>query len=343
MVKYIGSKRALVPIIEELARRLPVRTACDVFAGTTRVGQALRRAGLTVHSNDLASYSEAFGHAYIAAGEQVDRARLRRLIDHLSALPPERGYFTETFSHASRFFQTHNGMRVDAIRAGIDRLALTAVERGLLLSSLLEAADRVDSTCGLQMAYVKQWAPRSYNDLQLREPAAVPGPCGTVSRLDALDLAAELDGVGLAYLDPPYNQHSYFSNYHIWETLVRWDAPAFYGVACKRVDCRSTSSAFNRKRNAGPALSALIEALPTPWIVVSLSDEGFHDPAAVAALLGERGYVGTIEVDSRRYVGAQIGVYNPRGQRVGEVSHLRNRESLIVCGPDRARVDAAVS
>jgi adenine-specific DNA-methyltransferase len=193
------------------------------------------------------------------------------------------------------------------------------------------------------MAYVKQWAPRSYNDLVLREPAVVEGPCGTVSRMDALELAPGLDGVELAYLDPPYNQHSYFANYHIWETLVRWDAPEVYGVACKRVDCRTTRSQFNSRRSSWDAVRALIEALPTPWIVVSLSDEGFHDPAHVAALLGERGYVRRIEVDSRRYVGAQIGVYNPRGERVGAVSHLRNRESLIVCGPDRASIGAAVS
>ena len=65
-----------------------------------------------------------------------------------------------------------------------------------------------------------------------------------VSAVDAIALAPELDGVDCAYLDPPYNQHSYFANYHVWETLMRWDAPETYGVACKRIDCRSTKSAF---------------------------------------------------------------------------------------------------
>jgi adenine-specific DNA-methyltransferase len=342
VVKYIGSKRALVPVIEELARRLPILSACDLFAGTTRVGQALRRAGVSVHSNDLASYSEAFGQAYIAAGEEVDRERLRRLLRHLEALPPEHGYFTETFCLASRFFQPHNGMRVDAIRAGIDRLELSPVERGLLLSSLLQAADRVDSTCGLQMAYVKRWAPRSYGRLELREPAPVHGPTGTVSCLDANELAARLTGIDCAYVDPPYNQHSYFSNYHIWETLVRWDAPEHYGVACKRIDCRTTRSAYNGRRAAWPALSSLIERLPTPWIVVSLSDEGYHDPSALAALLSEKGHVRSLAVDSPRYVGARIGIFNPRGEKVGTVSHLRNRELLFVAGPDEAQLDAAI-
>ena len=67
MIKYLGSKRTLVPLIESVAGRLPVRSACDLFAGTTRVGQALRGLGLAVHSNDLATYSEALGQAYIVA------------------------------------------------------------------------------------------------------------------------------------------------------------------------------------------------------------------------------------------------------------------------------------
>ena len=68
---------------------------------------------------------------------------------------------TETFCEQSRFFQPHNGARIDAIRDAIaDGHAGTPFEP-LLLASLLEAADRVDSTTGVQMAYVKAWAPRS--------------------------------------------------------------------------------------------------------------------------------------------------------------------------------------
>ena len=339
MVKYLGSKRTLVPAIRAAIAALGVASACDLFAGTTRVGQALRRAGLVVHSNDLATYSEALGQAYIAADASVDRDRLRALLAHLSALPGRRGYFTETFCERARFFQPHNGMRVDAIRDEIERLSLTPVERGLLLSSLLEAADRVDSTCGLQMAYVKAWAPRSHNALALREPVPVPGPRGVVTREDALSLP--LDGVDCAYLDPPYNQHSYFSNYHVWETLVRWDAPEHYGVACKRVDCRTTKSPFNRRRDAGAALAGLIERLATPWIVLSCSDEGFHDLGDLVALLAERGHVRTVAIPFKRYVGAQIGIFDPAGRRVGAVSHLRNTELLFIAGPDPAAAQAA--
>ena len=85
-----------------------------------------------MHSNDLATYSEALGQAYVAADERRRPRADPGAARHLSALPGRRGYFTETFCERARFFQPHNGMRVDAIRDEIDRLGLEPVERGLL-------------------------------------------------------------------------------------------------------------------------------------------------------------------------------------------------------------------
>jgi adenine-specific DNA-methyltransferase len=343
VIKFLGSKRTLVPVIGAVASTLPVRSAADLFAGTTRVGQELRRRGLEVVSNDVTAFSEAFGQAYIAAGDDCDRGRLRRILAGLAALPPLDGYVTETFCRRSRYFRPENGMRIDAVRAAIDTLELDPVERGLLLTSLVEAADRVDSTCGVQMAYLKRWAPRAANPLELREPEHVDGPHGTVTSSDANALAPKLHDIDLAYVDPPYNQHSYLGNYHVWETLVRGDEPAHYGVACKRADCRARKSPYNSRRGAWPALADLIGRLPAAWTIVSISDEGFHDPADVAALLGERGYVGALRIDFKRYVGAQIGIHNPAGRVVGAVSHLRNTEWVLVCGPERAAVERAIA
>jgi adenine-specific DNA-methyltransferase len=334
VIKYLGSKRLLAPSLAEIAGRLGARTAIDLFAGTTRVGQALRRAGVTVTSNDTAAYSEVLGQAYVEAGEETDRARVRELLAHLDALPGEEGYVTETFCRLSRYFQPANGMRIDAIRAEIDRLGLSRHERALALTSLLEAADRVDSTVGVQMAYLKRWAPRAANRLTLREPAAVPGPPGTAVRRDANELAGDLPGLDLAYLDPPYNQHSYAGNYHVWETIVRGDRPEHYGVACKRADVRERRSAYNSRRHAWAALRDLVQTLPATWLMVSFSDEGFHELDAMEELLEQRGHVVSLSVDAPRYVGARIGIHDPGGRKVGRISHVRNREVVFVCGPD---------
>jgi adenine-specific DNA-methyltransferase len=186
------------------------------------------------------------------------------------------------------------------------------------------------------MAYVKQWAPRSYKPLRLEPPALLAGP-GTALLGDAATLVGELGHVDLAYLDPPYNQHRYFTNYHVWETIVAWDRPDHYGVACKRIDARddSTKSVFNRRREMPDALRRTITAVDADVVIVSYNDEAWVTLDELREMCSSRGHVVALAFDSRRYVGAQIGIHNPAGEKVGTVSHTRNLEYVVVAGDER--------
>jgi adenine-specific DNA-methyltransferase len=191
----------------------------------------------------------------------------------------------------------------------------------------------VDSTTGVQMAYVKQWAPRSFRPLELRRPALLPGP-GHAVRGDACSVVAALGEFDLAYLDPPYNQHRYEANYHIWETLVAWDAPAHYGVACKRTEIRDgPRSAFNSRRTMIDALTQVVGQVPAAVVVLSYNDESWIGLDALIEMCRVRGHVEVIAFPSNRYVGARIGIHNPAGERVGTVGRLRNLEYVVVAGP----------
>jgi adenine-specific DNA-methyltransferase len=344
VIKYIGSKRRLVPVLARICEASGARTALDLFTGTTRVAQAFKAQGVQVTAADSARYAHVFARTYIETdAAAVDSGALRRAIDHLNSLPGTEGYVTETFSRQSRFFQPHNAARIDAARDAIESEYAGTPLEPLLLTSLIEAADRVDSTTGVQMAYVKEWAPRSYNDLELRVPELLGGP-GRAVRGDAVELAhghaasdgAPLGHVDLAYLDPPYNQHRYFTNYHVWETLVAWDAPEAYGVARKRADARdpSTRSAFNSKRTMPGALASVVAAVDCDLVVLSYNDESWlelDELEAMCAASGRRD-VATLAFDSARYVGARIGIFDPSGRKVGRVSHLSNRELLVIAG-----------
>ena len=340
MIKYLGSKRRLVPHLVSIVSALPgVRTVLDLFTGTTRVAQGLKAAGFEVTANDLASYSAVLAETYIATdARRVKRARLEAFVAELEALPDVRGYITRTFCEDSRYFQPANGVRIDAMRAGLDALDATVSERAILMTALLLAADRVDSTTGLQMAYLKQWSTRSAKPLELRLPELLPGK-GHALHLDARDCVQRPEEYDVAYLDPPYNQHSYYSNYHIWETLVRGDAPRAYGIARKREDCRTSKSVFNQKRAAWEAMRAVVLGVKARHVVLSFSNEGFFTQEAISGLLAERfGEVAMVPVDSPRYVGARIGIHNLRGERVGAVSHVRNTEWIFVAGPEAMTV-----
>jgi adenine-specific DNA-methyltransferase len=347
MIKYLGSKRTLVPVLLRAVAGLagPTRVL-DLFSGTSRVGHALKRAGYQVLANDHNRYAATLATCYVQADWDRHARAATQLVAELDALPGRPGYFTDTFCERGRYFQPRNGARVDAIREAIATKGLDPELEAVLLVSLMEAADRVDSTTGVQMAYLKQWAPRAYNDLALRVPELLPraaaGP-GAASCLDALDAIAELDAE-ICYIDPPYNQHKYLGNYHIWESLVRWDKPATYGIANKRIDCRERSSAFNSRQGGPAALERVLRDVRARHLVVSFSDEGYVPRGDIERMLSPRGDVYVLEQDFKRYVGAQIGIYNPKGEKVGRVGHLRNREYVYVVSPDPAamtRVRAA--
>jgi adenine-specific DNA-methyltransferase len=352
VIKYLGSKRRLIPVLSQICAASGARTAVDLFTGTTRVAQAFKAQGLAVTALDSARYAHVFAQTYIATdAAAADVGALTAAVAHLNGLPGRPGYVHDTFCSEARFFQPFNGARIDAVRDAIESEYAGSPLYPLLLTSLIEAADRVDSTTGVQMAYVKQWAPRSARPLTLRVPELLPGG-GRAVLGDALELTPTLGPFDLAYVDPPYNQHRYFTNYHVWETLVAWDAPEAYGVARKRIDSRdpSTRSAFNSKRTMPDALRRVVRDLDCRLLVLSYNDEAWLNADELEAVCREGGGGGggrsgasgvggagerevvTLSFDSARYVGAQIGIHNPAGDKVGQVSHLSNHELLVIAG-----------
>ena len=234
MIKYLGSKRLLVPVLGRIATAVGARTAVDLFTGTTRVAQEFKRRGIQVTAVDVATYAEVLARCYVATDARtVDHDRLAEALGRLNGLRGRRGYVTRTFCEDARFFRPENGApdRRDARRhrGGLRRRAPAAAadvaaprRRPRRLHG--RPADGLPQAVG---------APRA-NALTLRRAElCIDGP-GTALLGDATTLVAALPATDLAYLDPPYNQHRYFTNYHVWETLVRWDAPEHYGIACKR-------------------------------------------------------------------------------------------------------------
>ncbi len=346
MIKYLGSKRTLIPqIIETIGQMGPVTSACDLFSGTARVGHALKKAGFRVLSNDHNAYAATIAHAYVQADLETIGEQAQTIINELNQIKGAPGYFTETFCEKSRFFQPKNGERIDAIREYIESRHFDPELKSVLLISLMEAADRVDSTTGVQMAYLKNWAARSHNDLELRLPDLLPQPKNgkcSAHQFDAIEAAKRLEA-DVTYLDPPYNQHKYLGNYHIWESLVLWDKPEVYGVACKRIDCKTRKSIFNSKPRFHQAMKEVIDSLQSPYLVVSFNNEGFITQEEMETLLGNKGHLQTITCDYKRYVGAQIGIHNQKGKRVGEVSHLRNKEFIFVVSPEAINLNIAAA
>src|SRR5919107_1584206 len=121
MIKYIGSKRLLLPRILDAIRAAapPGATVADLFSGTARVGRALKAAGYRVLANDHNAYAHALAACYVQADAERWADTARRVLDDLSRPPGPAGWFTETYCMRSRFFHPANGERIQALREAI--------------------------------------------------------------------------------------------------------------------------------------------------------------------------------------------------------------------------------
>ena len=334
-IKYTGSKREILPALLELIKPLNVKTVLDGFSGTTRVSQALKQAGYTVYANDIADWSKVFGECYLLNRKPANY--YLPIIEHLNKLPGKYGWFSENYGGEpnggsaiqkdgrKRIWQLHNTKKLDAIREEIDKIAKDKIEKSVLLTSLIIAMDKVDSSVGHQVSYLKKWAPRAYNTMKMEVPRLIiDNKPHKVYQKDIFDLANDIE-VDLAYYDPPYGSSNelmppsrvrYASYYHIWKTICLNDKPKLVGVANRREDVGDTisGSIFEefRKNDKGQyivieVIERLIKNTPAKYVVLSYNNNGRATLQAIKEILKNlKKKVSIIEMDYKKNVMATI-------------------------------------
>lgn len=278
-VKYMGSKRRLLPAIHQIFDGLRPTTALDVFTGTTRVAQMLRGMGVVVTTADNLEYARVFSRAWVSGNPNM--ARVSHMCDVLNLdHVAECGWFTKTYCDVTgkrgglvRYMTPENGTRVDAIMKHIVQEHasgfLTDDDRDMMVTSLIMAMDKVDNTVGVQQAYLKKWCTRSRNRLEMKPYSPPTGPQGSHIAGDVLQVSFPTADV--AYIDPPYTQHAYGSYYHIWESIARWDKPEVDLKTNRRVDqCYgNATSQWNRPNDAPHAFRRLLRRLDVGRVILS--------------------------------------------------------------------------
>ncbi|MGB4976262.1 MAG: DNA adenine methylase [Anaerolineae bacterium] len=330
-IKYAGSKLKLIPQILQLIKKVNAKTVWDGFSGTTRVSQALARSGYRVISSDIAVWSEVFGVCYLLNKKRPED--YQELIDHLNAVPPVDGWFTEFYGGQpnggcaiqpdglKKPWQRHNTRKLDGIRREIEVLNLGRVDKAVALTSLILALDQVDSSLGHFVSYLRDWSPRSYNNLVLRAPDVfVTAQEHEVYRADVFDLAPHIS-VDLAYFDPPYGSNNdkmppsrvrYASYYHVWTSVCLHDRPKLFGKARRRADtsddvATSVFEDFRRDEDGRfavvSAIERLIKAAKTRWIILSYSSGGRATAVELNDVLRRNGrLIEIVEIDYRKNV-----------------------------------------
>lgn len=298
-IKYIGSKLKIIPYILEMAMRIGARSVFDGFTGSTRVAQAFAQAGCDVVAADISKWSQVLAACYLRKerGEYI-----KEILAELNNAEPFDGWFTEKYGGEAQRpvvngykkpWQKHNTRKLDAIRERISQMNLAPAEEATALTSLMLALDRVDNTLGHFASYLKEWSPRSFNHLVLKEPLFIPTPGShRVEQGDIFKVIEDMPEADLAYLDPPYGSNNekmppsrvrYASYYHIWTTVCLNDKPEVFGRARRRADTRDAvaGSVFEEFRR-GPsgrflaveAIERLVKKIRAKHILLSYSSGG---------------------------------------------------------------------
>lgn len=336
LITYIGNKRALLaPIgaaVAHIKRRLakPKLRVLDAFSGSGVVSRFLKAHASLVISNDIEDYAAVTARCYLRNRSTVDLASLAALVDDLNVrvasepFPP--GFIEELYSprdekritRADRVFYTrYNARRLDRYRRLID--TAPADMRDLLLGPLLSEASIHANTAGVFKGFYKDRRTKlgRYGGSNADALARIMGriklappvlsrfecPCEVLQE-DANTAVRRLKGLDLAYVDPPYNQHPYGSNYFMLNLLARYERPARVSrVSGIPADWRRSD--YNVRAKSLPLLKKLLQDIDARFLLVSFNNEGFISPGEMRAMLARLGPVDVVETKYNVFRGSR--------------------------------------
>ena len=350
LIPYLGNKRKLLGLIGQAVTKTgvsPSGTFLDLFAGSGVVSRWAKKQGFRVISNDWEPYAKQINQCYIACNSAPPFAHFggyENAVAKLNAAVPVEDWVTRHLCpadddhydiHKERLFYTHsNGMLIDTMRLQLEQWQtdglLSDLEMSCLLAPMLYQACYTSNTSGVFKGFHNGWGGQTRTALyrilskfQLK-PAIFcdNGHRNAVCQMDAARLAEHLRESGettdIAYLDPPYNQHPYGSNYHVLNTLTLWDRPPLTpqiegrNKAAIREDWRTERrSPYNHRESAAPAYDALLQSLDAKYILTSYSTDGTIPLLSVVEACIKRGQTDFVTQQYKRYrVSAQR--YSPK-------------------------------
>jgi adenine-specific DNA-methyltransferase len=338
LIPYIGNKRKLLGLIDQA---LPATargngyTFLDLFAGSGVVSRFAKSLGYQVLSNDWEPYARVINGCYIGTNKPPTFRKFsgyEAALNKLNSLRPSSDWVTknlcprsDTHFNASRdrmFYMRKNGRRIDAIRNEIlewrESGWISQQEEYCLLAPLLYQACYNSNTSGVFKAFHNGWGGKTgtalyriAGDLSL-SPAVFHDnrARNKVFCLDAQTLALQSSGtaVDIAYLDPPYNQHPYGSNYHVLNSIALWDKPIVEASithgnkSAIRTDWRTDRrSSYNHAKEASQAYARLLNTLNARFILTSYSTDGFIPLEELLSTSVQRGHTSVVMRGYKRY------------------------------------------
>lgn len=329
-MNYIGSKYKLSNFIKEtiysvVGKNLSNKTFCDIFAGTGIIGRVFKQEVKKVISNDIEYYSYVLNRNYIGNHKKVE---YEKYIEELNNVKLKKGGFIYKHycpgSGSNRqYFSDKNGMKIDAIRQEIEQLKnrreINEDQYFFLLSSLLESADKVANTASVYGAFLKHIKTSASKQLVL-EPAlyGINKNHHDVYNIDSNVLIKKIKG-DILYLDPPYNARQYGANYHMLNTIAKYDDFVPKGKTGMR---DYFCSEYCRKKEVTIQFEDLIKSAQFQYTFLSYNNEGLMSSKVVKDIMSRYGEYDLIKIPYQRFKSDKTENRNHKATSTFEYLHI---------------------
>lgn len=350
-MNYIGSKLSLLGFLEESINKVVhknCRVFCDLFAGTGAVGAYFKKKGYSIISNDIQYYSFVLNKQYIENHEILEFQGLFKILpdlrdievekrkelvcEHLSMLNGIRGFVfknyclggTKNQEFQRQYFSDENGKKCDAIRMEIEKWRkkklITDNEYYFLLATLIETIDKRANTASVYGAFLKQLKKSAQIPFMLKPAELITNDqehC--VFNEDINKVVDKVEG-DILYLDPPYNHRQYATNYHLLETIARYDNPKIYGKTGLR-EYAGQKSLYCSRVQAKKMFQDLILRAKAKYIFLSYNNEGLMTLNDIKEVMSLRGKYGYFTKEYTRFKADKDGNRNYKANKTLEYLH----------------------
>ncbi len=330
-MNYIGSKYKLSNFIKStvysvVGNDLSDKIFCDIFAGTGIVGRNFKQEVKQVISNDFEYYSFVLNKNYIENHYKLEDQE--KLIEELNQLPLiENGFIYKNYCLGSgserQYFSDNNGRKIDTIRQQIEKWkrlnSINSNQYYFLLASLLESSDKVANTASVYGAYLKHLKKSAQKELVL-QPAnfGINDNEHLVFNKDSNELIKEING-DILYLDPPYNARQYGSNYHMLNTIAKYDN---FEPKGKTGLPNYQKSRYCSKNYILTEFEDLIKNANFKYIFLSYNNEGLMSVSDVKTIMSKYGKYDIATINYQRFKADKDENRNHKATKTEEYLHI---------------------
>ncbi len=329
-MRFIGNKEKLVEWIYSKIQEKEIKGKrfFDFFAGTSNVGRFFKTKDYQVVSSDLLYFSYVLQKAYIENNEIPKFEKLLQSIKiqsktlfaseldlvygYLNNLQGVDGFVyknytpegTKNLEQPRMYFIDENGKKIDAIRQKIEEWKIENLinenEYFILLTVLIESVPFYANILGVYAAFKKDWDVRALKKLELKPIKLLQNEQKNYAfNQNSVELLDKFE-FDIIYLDPPYNQRQYAPNYHLLETIAKYDSPEIKGVSGMR-NYEKQKSVFCNRDKGLIELEKILQSKNYKHLLLSYNNEGIMPQDKISKLMKKYGDLELVEYDYLRF------------------------------------------